>query len=182
MKDKNELANYIINENIDLDRIVDDYTPYLKTVIHNMVSNNLSEEDKEEIILDTFFVLWKRYKENYFINSLSVYMAGITRNLVKEKLRKLKYTIDISQCEDLIEYSNLDIYSQEREEIKEINQRIKKLKETDIKIINMFYYSAKSIKDIAKELKISEANVKTRLHRIRKKIKQELKRGGLENE
>ena len=57
-------------------------------------------------------------------------------------------------------------------------KKIKDLKEIDIKIINMFYYSSKSIKDIAKELKISEVNVKTRLHRIRKKIKQELKQGG----
>ena len=95
MKSKKELENYIINEKIDLDKIVDDYTPYLRTIIQNMVNNNLPEEDKEEIILDTFFILWKRYKENYSIESLSSYMAGITRNLVKEKLRTLKYTIDI---------------------------------------------------------------------------------------
>ena len=105
-------------------------------------------------------------------------MAGITRNLVKEKLKTLKYNIDIEQCENLIEYSNLDVYSQEREEINELYNKINDLKEVDIKIINMFYYSAKSIKDIAKELKTSEVNVKTRLHRIRKKIKQELKKGG----
>jgi len=62
--------------------------------------------------------------------------------------------------------------------LKEIHNKIGNLKEIDIRIINMFYYSAKSIKDIAKELDISEVNVKTRLHRTRKKIKQELKRGG----
>lgn len=178
MKEKKELENYIISENIDLDKIVDDYTPYLRTIIQNMVGSNLAEEDKEEIILDTFFILWKRYKENYYIKSLSSYIAGIARNLVREKLKTLKYTIDIEQCENLIEYSNLDIYSQEREEINELYKKIKDLKEIDIKIINMFYYSSKSIKDIAKELKISEVNVKTRLHRIRKKIKQELKQGG----
>lgn len=178
MKEKKELENYIINKNIDLDRIVDDYTPYLRKIIQNMVGNNLTEEDKEEIILDTFFVLWKRYKENYNIISLDSYMAGIARNLVKEKLKSIKYNIDIEQCENLIEYSNLDIYSQEREEINELYNKINDLKEIDIKIVKMFYYSAKSIKDIAKELKTSEANVKTRLHRIRKKIKQELKKGG----
>ena len=178
MKEKKELENYIINKNIDLDRIVDDYTPYLRTIIQNMVGDNLTEEDKEEIILDTFFVLWKKYKEKFNIKSLDSYMAGITRNLVKEKLKALKYNIDIEQCENLIEYSNLDVYSQEREEINELYNKINALKEVDIKIINMFYYSAKSIKDIAKELKTSEANVKTRLHRIRKKIKQEIDKGG----
>ena len=95
MKEKKELENYIINGNIDLDRIVDDYTPYLRKIIQNMVNNNLSEEDKEEIILDTFFILWKKYNENYYIKSLSSYIAGITRNLIKEKLKSFKYTIDI---------------------------------------------------------------------------------------
>ena len=178
MNDKKEIDSYIKNNKIDLDNLVDDYTPYLRTVIQNMVNNNLAEEDKEEIILDTFFVLWKRFKENYSIKSLSSYMSGIARNLVREKLKALKYTIDIDQCDNLIEFSKLDIYSEEREEISEILDKIKGLKEQDIKIINMFYYEELSIKDIAKELNISDVNVKTKLHRIRKKIKQELKRGG----
>lgn len=178
MKDKKELKNYIVNNCIDLDTLIDDYTPYLRTIIQNMVGNNLSEEDKEEIIIDTFFILWKRYKENHFINSLSSYIAGITRNLIKEKLKTLKYNINIEQCENLVEYSKLDIYVEEITEINEVYKNINSLKEVDIKIINMFYYSNKSIKDIAKELKLSEVNVKTKLHRIRKKIKQELKQGG----
>ena len=181
MKDK-KLEDYIINKNLNLDKIVDDYTPYVRTIVQNMVSNNLSEEDKEEIIIDTFFVLWKRYEENYTIKSLSSYMAGITRNLIKEKLKSLKYTIDIEQCKNLVEYSYIDIYTQEREEVNQLYKKIKDLKEDDIKIVTMFYYSNKSIKDIAKELNISEVNAKTRLHRIRKKIKQELKQGGFLDE
>lgn len=181
MKDKKEQENYIIDGKIDLDRIVDDYTPYLRKVIQNMVNNNLSEEDKEEIVIDTFFILWKRYKENYYINSLSSYMAGIARNLAKEKLKSYKYIFDIEPYENLIECSNLNSYFQEIEEVEEIDEiykRIEGLKLIDAKIINMFYYSAKSVKDIAKELKISEVNVKTRLHRVRRKIRQELKKGG----
>lgn len=178
MKEKKELENYIINKKIDLDKIVDDYTPYIRKIIQNMVGNNLTEEDKEEIILDTFFVLWKKYNENIKINFLDSYIAGVTRNLVKEKLKTLRYNIDIEQYQNSIEYSYLETYTQEREEIKELYNKINNLKENDIKIIKMFYYSNKSIKDIAKELKISEVNVKTKLHRIRKKISQELRKGG----
>lgn len=178
MKEKKELENYIINKKIDLDKIVDDYTPYIRKIIQNMVGNNLTEEDKEEIILDTFFVLWKKYNENIKINFLDSYIAGVSRNLVKEKLKTLRYSIDIEQYQNSIEYSYLETYTQEREEIKELYNKINNLKENDIKIIKMFYYSNKSIKDIAKELKISEVNVKTKLHRIRKKIRQELRKGG----
>ena len=177
MKENRNLNDYILDEKIDMDRIIDDYTPYLRAIIQNMIGDKLSNEDKEEIILDTFFVLWKRYKEKHSINSLSAYLAGVTRNLVKEKLKKLKYTIDIRQCENLIEFGSIDIYLQEREEIEELCRKINNLKDIDIKIVNLFYYDSKSIKDIAKELNISEMNVKTKLHRIRKKIKQEIKKG-----
>ena len=144
MKEK-KLENYITNKSINLDRIVDDYTPYLRKIIQNMVGNNLTEEDKEEIMSDAFFILWKKYKENIKINYLDSYLAGITRNLVKEKLKTLKYNIDIEQCKNLIEYSNLETYLQEREEINELYNKISNLKEIDIKIIKMFYYSNKLI-------------------------------------
>lgn len=178
MNEKKQLKDYVLNGNIDLDTIVDDYTPYIKTIINNMVHNNLKEEDKEEIILDTFFILWKKYIDNYHIELLSSYVAGIARNLIKEKLKKIEDTVDISDYENLMENSNLDLYSIEREEISLLKNSLKGLKSKDIIIINMFYYSSKSVKDIAKELKISEVNVKTQLHRIRKKIKKELNNGG----
>lgn len=176
MKERKELEKYSLNGKIDLDKIIDDYTPYLKKTIQNMVNNNLTEEDKEEIILDTFFILWKKYNEKCHINSLSFYIAGIARNLVREKLKSSKKNTNIELCEDLIQCSNIDIYSQERETINRVYSKITKLKEIDYKIISMFYYSNKSVKDIAKKLKISESNVKTKLHRIRKKIKQELEK------
>ena len=81
-----ELKDYIQNNELDLDRIVDNFSPYVRTIINNMVSDNLSYEDKEEILSDTFFILWKNRNNN--ILSLNSYIAGITKNLVKEKLKK----------------------------------------------------------------------------------------------
>ena len=69
--------------------------------------------------------------------------------------------------------------SKSKELVSYIEQKIKGLKDIDMKIVNLFYYSSVSIKDIAKKLNISELNVKTRLHRIRKKIKKELNNGGI---
>ena len=178
MEENNKLEKYIINGNIDLNRIVDDYIPYVRTIIQNMNYNKLTEEDKEEIISDTFLILWKKYTENYNINFLNSYIAGITRNLTRNKINSIKETVDIEDCENILKYSNIDNYLEDLEEINQISKRIKGLKEIDFKIMNMFYYSAESIKDIAKKLKLSEMNVKTRLHRIRKKIKNELKQGG----
>lgn len=178
MNDK-KIEEYVKQGKLDLDRIVDDYTPYVKKIIFNMVNDNLTLEDKEEVLLDTFFILWKKYCEEKNIYSLDSYIAGITRNLVKEKIKKINYTVDISDYENVIDFSSYDLYLNEREDISRLKNSINNLKSIDIKIINLYYYSSKSIKDIAKELNISEMNVKTRLHRIRKKIKKELSKGEL---
>ena len=74
--------------------------------------------------------------------------------------------------------SNFDMSTDERVEILQIEKSFKDLKEIDFKIVNMFYYCSKSIKDIAKELDISKFNVANRLSRIRKKIKKQLNIGG----
>ena len=176
------IKHYIKNGILDLDKMVDDYTSYIKTIITNMVGYNLSNEDKEEILIDVFFTLWKSYSNNKNILLLDSYIAGITKNLVKNKLRKLNYTVDISDYENIIEIYQNDIDTYENEIIWQLRNCIKSLKNIDIKIVNSYYYDAKSIKDIAKELNITEINVKTRLYRIRKRIKKTLIKGGFKNE
>lgn len=175
MKKENEINN--IKNKFDINELIDQYSPYIKTIIYNMVGESLTYEDKEEILADTFFILWKN--RNSEILSLDSYLSGITKNLVKEKIKKKKITYDISDYENVIEYSELQkMFPTEREEISRIECILENFKEIDLEIFKLFYYEDISIKDIAKIKKISEFNVKTRLYRIRKKIKKELNDGG----
>lgn len=98
--------------------------------------------------------------------------------MIKEKYRKNKINYNIDDYENDTSNS-VNMYESDRELIIDLEQKISNLKDIDIQIVNLFYYSSKTIKDIARILNISELNVKTRLHRIRKKIKQELKDGGI---
>ena len=160
------------NEELDLDKIIADFSPSVKTIINNMTSNILSQEDKEEILLDTFYVLWKNQDKIIILDS---YIAGITRNLVKEKLKNKKITYDIADYENIAEYSKIDLFFEERDEIYKIRNSFKHLKEIDLKIIKLFYYSSQSTKDISIRLGISENNVRQRLFKIRHKIRKSLK-------
>ena len=180
LKELKQLEDYYKNNEIDIDQIIEDFTPYITTIINNgTVNSNISFEDKEEIFSDTFFILWKNRNRLNINVSLNSYLAGITRNLIKEKYRKLKLTYDISDFEnDLL--NSVNMCENDRELIQDVEQKIKGLKNIDIEIVNLFYYSSMSVKDIAKKLNISEFNVKTRLHRIRKKIKKELNNGGIQ--
>lgn len=178
MKGLKQLEDYYKNNEIDVDKIIEDFTPYITTIINNGTDSTISFEDKEEIFSDTFFILWKN-RNRFNINvSLNSYLAGITRNLIKEKYRELKISYDITDFENNA-VNSVNMYENDRELIFDVEQKIKGLKDIDIEIVNLFYYSGISIKDIAKKLKISELNVKTRLYRIRKKIKKELNGGGI---
>ena len=175
---KHESINkYIINNELDLDSIIDNYTHYINKVINNMVGNNLTIQDKEEILIDTFFVLWKNYTDNKEIKILDSYLAGISKNLTKNKLRSLKIHVNFDDIEMLEKYSLYDNYSDNDYTIELLYQSINNLNKLDQDIINLYYYSSKSIKEIANILNMSVTNIKIRLFRIRKKLNKEIRSG-----
>ena len=175
MNDSKIINYYKSNNELDLEKIIKDYSNYINTIINNMAKLNLNNEDKEEIVSEVFFVLWKNKDKLDYNKRLSSYIAGVTRNIVKEYLRKKQIHFDISDYENsLYSYDNLELLNDNIEEIKKIEKKLETIKEIDRKIFIDFYYSSKSIKDIAKEQKISEFSVKQRLYRIRKKIKKEV--------
>ena len=169
-----EIKHYIKNNELDLEKIINEYSSYTATIIDNMARNSLNDEDKEEIVSEVFFILWKNKNKLNVNKYLSSYIAGITRNVVKEYLRKVKINFNISDYENsLYNYDKIDLLDDNVEEISKIEEKLKNMKKIDKTIFLDFYYSFKSIKDIAKEQKISEFSVKQRLYRIRNKIRKE---------
>ena len=174
MNNCKEIKHYIKNNELDLEKIINEYSSYTATIIDNMARNSLKDEDKEEIVSEVFFILWKNKNKLNINKYLSSYIAGITRNVVKEYLKKVKINFDISDYENsLYNYDKIDLLDDNVEEISKIEEKLKNMKKIDKTIFLDFYYSFKSIKDIAKEQKISEFSVKQRLYRIRNKIRKE---------
>lgn len=178
MKKRNEIKIYKSNNNLNLEKIIDEYSGYIYKIIKNMTSS-LSNEDIEEIVTDTFFILWKNREKLEEERLLSSYVAGIAKNLVREKTRAININYNISDYENLIQdYKKIDMICEEREKVSIIEKTVKQMKKDDILIFNLYYYSSMKIKQISSVMGISEFNVKSRLYRIRKKIKKELIKGG----
>ena len=138
MKELKQLENYYKNNEIDIDGIIEDFTPYITKIINNGTNNDISFEDKEEIFSDTFFILWKNRNRLSIKVSLNSYIAGITRNLIKEKYRKLKNALEV-------------VTEQKKETIKDLNY---------IESIIYELEYATSISDISSILyEISENNI-----------------------
>lgn len=176
MEPNRRIEDYITGNELELKALIHDFEPFIKSIINKYAGNSLTIEDKEEIIADSFFIVWKNKDNN--IRALDSYIAEIAKILVKEKLRKRKITYNIEDFEEVAENSNIEIYLEQSQIVDRLEKKFKNLSEIDKKIITLFYYSDKSIKDISKELHLSTMNVKTRLHRIRKKIRNDFYKEG----
>lgn len=175
----NKLCDYMENETLDIDMLIDDYYSYIYIVVKNGISINISQEDMEEIISDTFVAFWKNSK--YLRKDLLVkpYLKGVAKNLTKNKYRDSNLNVSIENYENtLVEDFDIDDVIENNEKNELIIDTLKTLNKNEYSIFMMYYYEGKSLKEISKELNLSVSNVKTILHRVRKKIKRNLEDGG----
>lgn len=178
MEENKKIKHYMKNNELDLEEITKEYSAYISKIIDNMSKEFIKDVDKEEIVLDIFFILWKNTYKLDINRNLSSYLAGITRNVVKIYFNKNKIKYDnISDYENSLYISDdFDLFDESYNLIVKIEKKLDTMKKIDKEIFLDFYYSSKSIKDIAKKYNISEFSVKQRLYRIRKKIKKEVQR------
>ena len=174
-----KIREYIFEGKLDITNIIKDFAGYVFVIIKNS-KYNFNDEDIEEIASDVFLVIWQNQKKLDINKEIKPYIAGITKNLILKKQRMItNQNLDIEILEKSIQ-DNTDVYNktEENEKTRIIMEELKNMKEEDRKIFKSYYYSSKKIKDISKELNISEIKVKSRLSRIREKLKKELEKRG----
>ncbi len=173
------IKEYMTSQGLDIERIIDEYYPYVYKLASNLKSMHLSTEDLEEIISDTFYAIWK--SSNNINNEilLKPYLAGIVKNITRNKYRTTVINETIEDYEnDIKDNHTIEEIIEEREENKLIKDILIKMKKDEYDIFLMFYYEGKKIKEIAHKMDFSENKVKVILHRVRKKLKKSLKNRG----
>lgn len=177
MKKENTIESYIVDNQLDMPRVFDEYYHYVSKIIKN--KHTIKLEDEEEMIADVFLILWKNKDRLDRKAVFSPYIAGITKRLIYRKYRELSKTMVFSQYEnEMISRFNVDSIVEQKEMNDCITKNLKALGDTEYEIFKKFYYEGKKVKQIAQEMNLSNSNVKTKLHRTRKKIKEILKVGG----
>ena len=176
---KEILKDYLVNDRLDIDKILDNFYGYVYIIVKNGVSTYITDEDIEEIISDVFVAIWKNsYKLPNTID-IKAYLTGIAKNVIRNKYRKTKLNFSISDYEEkLIDSINIENNAEESEQNAIIKNTLKTLKEEEYNIFIMFYYGGKTIKEIAEKIECSNGKVKVTLHRVRKIIKKNLEDGG----
>lgn len=152
---------------------------YVFVIIKNS-KYHFGKEDIEEIASDVFLTLWKNQDKLDINKEMASYIAGVTKNLVLKKQRNIKNKhINIDSLEySLYDNTNLHHQTEETEKSSIVLEELMKMKAEDRNIFTSYYYYSKGIKEISKMLNIPENKVKSRLFRIRRKMKKELEKRG----
>ena len=170
--EKNLIINLKKKKYESLNKIIENYTPYVSVIVYNTIGNYVTKEDIEEVISDTFISLWK-HSENISNDkgSLRTYLGTIAKNCAKNKLRNLMLYDElneniVSDCE------TPESYAERTSNKYTLINYISSLGEPDSEIFIRYYFYEENILKISKIMKINISTVKTKLSRGRKKLKE----------
>ncbi|MBR3888460.1 MAG: sigma-70 family RNA polymerase sigma factor [Clostridia bacterium] len=179
MKNKDILNNYISKNELEVEKLINDYYNYIYLVVKNMSSIAITDEDIEEILSDTFFAIWKNYRKLNKSTNIKAYLIGTAKNITRNKYRETVMNLSIAEYEEnILDDFSIEDFTEEKEKINEVKKIISSLSEEEYTIFVCFYYDGMKVKEIAKKLNLTASNVKVKLHRIRNLIRDNLKNGG----
>lgn len=132
-------------------------------------------EDAEELTQDVFMKVFsslKQYKGNSEFSTWIYRIAYNTAMSYTRKQRKEIPYIDESLYENISEEEVDALFNRtdNSEKIEQLEQSVARLTGEEKALLSLFYTDMRPINEIAKITGLTETNVKTKLHRIRKKL------------
>ena len=149
------------------------YTPYVSTIIYNIIGSAMSSADVEEVASDVFFALWENADK---VNSGSVhgYLGTVARNKAKNKFREAGFDLPLDEELYISEDLPLEEQHMEQELQAVVRKKVLDMTEPDREILLRYYYYYQSIPRISREMGMSQSNIKVRLHRARNALRSTL--------
>ena len=162
-----------------LEKLVQEYSAYVYTIVRNILGGAFTNEDAEEVTSDVFFSIWKSAESLDEDRKLSPYLAACARNCALNRLRSAKLEIHSDELmADLVSGQSVENELETAQQIELVSDRLEELSKDDKEIFVRFYYYGEKLADISARLGISENACKTRLSRTRKKLRDHLTERG----
>ena len=152
--------------------LVNRYKNMVFTLALKMVKNR---EEAEEISQDTFIKAFKNLEKFKGEAKFSTWLYKITYRTCLDSLKKITEKYNIDAIDEVAIYkiketeNVLDLIEQ-KERAKIIDKCMYELPEDERSILWFFYYEELSLKEIIAITELTEANLKVKLHRARKRL------------
>jgi RNA polymerase sigma-70 factor (ECF subfamily) len=168
-----ELIEKIIDKDKEAGRIL--FLRY-SDQIHYYIQKRISPSDASKDLLQTTFL--KAFKNIKKLKNKSIFKSWlytIARNVIFDYYNKNKNDLVFDEVDYKIGKQNKDSVLNEELE-KDMSKAIKKLSNTQQKVIKLRVFKENKFKEIASELNISENSAKVTYHNAIKKLKKHLER------
>lgn len=152
---------------------ISQYTPYVTTVIYNIIGTYMDTADIEEVAADVFFTLWENAGS---VTSVKGYLGTVARNKAKNKLREQKQDLPLMDEILVVDGLDLEMLAEEKELSAAVKRAVMALPQPDREIFLRFYYYYQTLDDISAEMEINLSSVKSKLRRGRARLKKTLLR------
>lgn len=180
MTDEKLLRRLQSNKKDALEQVIRVYGGYVYTIIQNRSAGALSAQDVEELVSDVFFILWQHSGE-IREESLRAWLGSVARNRVIDALRRHRVLLPLDECSLETDDELWQLFAiQERAAL--VRTALNELSTQDQEIFYRTYDLCQSSTQIAKEMGISSATIRTRLARGRKTLRDYFQKGGLLDE
>lgn len=130
-----------------------------------------SREEAEEVTQDVFMKVFDKIGGYRGESALSTWIYRIAYNQAISSIRRLRRNRTVA-CDDILSrYPGAEEDAGNEQELLEaLEKSLERLPADESLLVTMFYHQDKSIAELAEITSLSEANVKVKLHRIRKKL------------
>lgn len=154
------------------------YTPYVSTVIWNVIGRCMTAQDAEELTSDVFLALWHN-GDRPRPGKVKSYLGVIARNKALNKLRDRG--VELAGEDDLLTFAvdGPEGAVEERELARTVRDAVEALDWPDREIFIRYYYYCQQSATIAREMDLSPEAVRQRLRRGREKLRRYFQEGGI---
>ena len=156
-----------------LEWFIHHYTPYVSTIIYNIIGSSMGIADIEEVTSDVFLTLWQ-HAGDIQPNHVQGYLAVIARNKAKNKCREIGCNIPLEDHVIVLEELSPERQLQHKELSTAVKKAVYDMADVDRELFLRFYFYYQTIEQISEDLQMNPSTVKTKLRRGREKLKQSL--------
>ena len=157
--------------------LIERYGAYVSTIVSQILGPSAAVSDLEEVSSDVFFTLWNN-AGRITDGKIKAYLGGVARNKAKEQIRKTGKELPLEDDVLLVSGEDPEHTLTQREQTRFLREAIISMESPEREIFLRYYYYCQPVPAIAKALNLNPGTIKTKLYRGRKKLKEQLIKGG----